>query len=151
MRLCRICIVQTQPRKRVLQYIMHIIRLPSGNMSYIIQVIQAREQICPQRSTPWSGNRLSEVWTSFFPLQNPPISTKKERPFRLHYTPNILTFPPSVVPGIYHTLDNSLLNMPISMPIGWDIAYRYPLTPSTGMQICRSVQRNWYNRLLFLR
>ena len=43
----------------------------------------------------------------------------------------------------HHTLDNGLLNMPIGMPIGWDIAYRYLWTPSIGMRIC-------YNRLLFL-
>ena len=43
----------------------------------------------------------------------------------------------------HHTLDNSLLNMPTGMPIGWDIAYRYLWTPSIGMRIC-------YNRPLFL-
>ena len=37
-------------------------------------------------------------------------------------------------------MDNSLLNMPIGMSIGWDIAYRYLLTPSIGMRICRSIR-----------
>ena len=34
---------------------------------------------------------------------------------------------------VQHTLDNRLLNMPIGMSIGWDIARRYLLTPSIGM------------------
>ena len=29
--------------------------------------------------------------------------------------------------------------MPIGMSIGWDIAYRYLLTPLIGMRICRSI------------
>ena len=45
-----------------------------------------------------------------------------------------------------HTLDNSILNMPIGMSIGWGIAYRYLLTPSIGMPICRSIPIAWTNR-----
>ena len=41
---------------------------------------------------------------------------------------------------------NSLLNMPIGMSIGWGIAYRYLLTPSIGMRICRSIPIAWSNR-----
>ena len=35
--LCRICIVQIDPTKRALDH-MRVIRLPLGNMSYIIQI-----------------------------------------------------------------------------------------------------------------
>ena len=38
--LCRICTVQIQLRKNVLDQSMQIIRLPPGNMSQIIQIIQ---------------------------------------------------------------------------------------------------------------
>ena len=46
----------------------------------------------------------------------------------------------------YDTLDNTLLNMPIGMSIGWGIAYRYLLTPSIGMRIFRSIPIAWTNR-----
>ena len=36
--LCKICTVQIQPRKHVLQQIMQIIRLPPGNVRQIIQI-----------------------------------------------------------------------------------------------------------------
>ena len=45
-----------------------------------------------------------------------------------------------------HTPDNRLLNMPIGMSIGRNIACRYLLTPSRGMRICRSIPIAWTNR-----
>ena len=47
-----------------------------------------------------------------------------------------------------HTLDNSLLNtgIPIGMSICRGIAYRYLLTPSIGMRICRSIPVAWTYR-----
>ena len=50
----RICIVQVQPRRPVLDDAGYIyIRLPPGNMSYIIQIIQIIQtiQIIPIRNT----------------------------------------------------------------------------------------------------
>ena len=38
--------------------------------------------------------------------------------------------------GAVHTPDNSLLNMPIGLTIGWGIAYRYPLLPAVGGRQC---------------
>ena len=65
--------------------------------------------------------------------------------------------------AINHTLDNSLLNMPIGLSIGWGIANRKS-TPiitcnrrvkmSIDARTCffnQKVRRNWYNRLLFSR
>ena len=38
-----------------------------------------------------------------------------------------------------HTLDNSLLNMPIGLSIGWGIAYRYVLPAAIGGWNCLSI------------
>ena len=51
-----------------------------------------------------------------------------------------------VVAAGQHTLDNSLLNVPIGMSIGCGMAYRYLLTPSISMRICPSIPIAWTNR-----
>ena len=40
--LCRVCTVHIQPGKHVLLYVMETTRLPPGNMSCIVQIIQIR-------------------------------------------------------------------------------------------------------------
>ena len=53
---------------------------------------------------------------------------------------------PIALTNRYNTLDNSLLNMPICMWIGWGIACRYLLSRAIGWWNCRPVPNYVPNR-----